>query len=154
MNELLSTRADWVINFCYLVTLAAPVVCFLSVRAVRRKQYRKHYRMQTALLAVCVLAVLALETHIRIAGGSGSLVAGSPYAGSPLFRGVAAVHIGGAVLTYVAWIWLVLVSRRAFGRTLPGAFSSTHKRVGWGVISGLSFTAVSATCVYYLGFVA
>ena len=153
MTQLISTRADVVVNFCYLVTVAAPIVCFWSVRLVRKKEFQKHCRVQTILLSVCVLAVLLLEGRIRMAGGAGALVAGSRYADTSVFRTVAAIHIGGAVLTYIAWIWLVVVSRRAFGRTLPGSFSPTHKRFGWAVITGLCFTTVSATFVYYMGFV-
>ncbi len=154
MNSLLSSRAGWVINGCYLVTLAAPVASLFSIRLVRRKEYAAHRRLQTILACVGVVAVLALETRIRLAGGSGALLRGSPHAGSEMFRVIAAVHIAVAVCTYAAWVWLLFASRRAFGKTLPGPFSRLHKRVGWGVISGLAFTAGSASVVYYLAFVA
>ena len=148
------TRADAIVNCVYLVTLMAPLVAFLSLRLVRKGQYDAHKRVQIVLLIVCVLAVGALETRIRLAGGSGSLLEGSPYAGSGLMRTVATIHIVGAVLTYAVWCVQVLASYRLHRSKLPGAFSPRHKIIGWVVIGGLCFTAFSATAVYTLAFVA
>jgi putative membrane protein len=150
---MLTTRADYIVNFCYVVTLIAPVVSLFGVRLVRRGNYLAHKRLQIALLTLCILAVFALEARIRMAGGSGSLLRGSPHAGSSLMRISAKVHIFGAIITYIAWIWLLIVSCRAFNKTLPGTFSKRHKQIGWAVIGGLIFTALSATVVYFLAFV-
>ena len=150
---MLGTRADIVVNLAYLVTLLAPFVAFLSLRLVRKGRHEAHKRAQTGLLTVCVLAVVALEIRIRVAGGSATLLEGSPYAGSDLMRVVAAVHILGAVVTYLVWCWLVFSSRRAHRSILPGPFSRKHKMAGKIVIAGLSFTTLSATAVYTFAFV-
>jgi putative membrane protein len=151
---MLGTRADPVIDLVYLVTLAAPLVAYLSLRLVRAGRQQAHRRLQTLLLTTCVLAVSALEIRIRLASGSGGLMQGSPYAGSRLFWAVTIVHILGAVATYVVWCWLVLASRRRHGTILPGPFSHRHKTAGLFVIGGLCFTTLSATAVYFLAFVA
>ena len=149
---MFGTRADAVVDFAYIVTVLAPLFAFLSVRLVRQGRQAAHMRVQTALLAVCALAVVALEIRIRVAGGAGKLVAGSPHAGSALMNAVAAVHICGAVATYLVWGWLVFLSRRRYRSLLPGAFSRKHKIAGRIVIGGLCFTTLSATAVYRLAF--
>lgn len=154
MPELFQTRANWILNVCYLVTILAPFVCYWSVRIVKRNDYAKHRKVQTILLATCVAAVLLLEVQIRVAGGSGALMGDGPYSGSSLFRTIATIHIIGAILTYVLWIWLLIASRRAYRRTLPGKFSKWHKWFGWATFLGLCFTTISATFVYYMAFVA
>jgi hypothetical protein len=148
------TRAGWIVDLTFLATLAAPPVVLLSLRLVRRGHHDAHRWLQTGLLAVCVLAVLALEVHIRLAGGSGAFVAASQLGRPGLVRAVLAVHIVGAVVTYAAWTWLAIASHRRFRRALPGSFSRRHRRIGRLVLAGLVFTALSAAAVYALTFVA
>ena len=149
---MFGTRADAVVDSAFIVTVLAPLVALLGVRLVRQGRQEAHKRLQSALLVVCALAVVALEIRIRVAGGSAKLVSSSPYAGSTLLNCVAGVHIAGAVSTYLVWFWLVLVSRRRFGSRLPGGFSHKHKIAGRIVIGGLCFTALSASAVYRLAF--
>jgi putative membrane protein len=151
---MLQSRADLIVNACFFVTLLAPVFATASIPMARQGRYESHRRIQTWLLGVCYVAVLALEIRIRLAGGSGRLLAGSPYAGTTLLATIATVHIGGAVATYLLWGWLLFASRKAFRKTLPGAFARSHRLCGWLIILGLWFTAVSASAVYYFAFVA
>ncbi|MHA3770988.1 hypothetical protein ACXR0O_05555 [Verrucomicrobiota bacterium sgz303538] len=151
---MFSSRADLIVNGCYLVTLLAAPAATYTVMLARQGRFELHKRLQTLLLAICYAAVLVLEIRIRVAGGSGALMQGSVYTGSGLLRTVATAHIAGAVVTYAIWGWLLFVSHRAFRRTLPGTFSKSHKRWGWSVLLGLWFTAVSATAVYWMVFVA
>jgi hypothetical protein len=151
---MFGTRADFIVDFAYLITLVAPLVAFYSLLLVRRGEQEAHRRAQLILFSVCVLAVVALEIRIRLAGGSGALLEGGPYGGSGLMRVVATVHIFGAVLTYVLWCWLVIASRRRHRSSLPGTFSRKHKITGRIVIGGLCFTTLSASVVYTLAFVA
>ena len=152
--DMLRTRADVVVNLAYLFTILAPLVAFFSLRLARRGRQDAHKRVQTLLLTACALAVVALEVRIRLAGGSGALLQGSPYAGSRLLFTAATIHILGAVATYLIWGWLVIISRWRYHKALPGGFSHRHKIAGWLVISGLCFTTLSATAVYFLTFVA
>jgi putative membrane protein len=151
---MFGTRAYFIVDFAYLVTLMAPLVAFFSLRLVRKGQHNAHKLIQTLLLTLAVLAVGALEIQIRIVGGADALTQDSPYAGSGLMRYTAAIHIFGAVMTYVVWVWLVIISRRLHRSALPGTFSRRHKTMGWIVICGLCFTTVSASAVYFLAFVA
>jgi hypothetical protein len=105
-------RIDAVATASYVVTLAAPVAAYLTFRRVRRGDRDGHRLAQTTLLVVCWIAVLALEVRIRLAGGSGELIADAPPAIQPWARGLLIVHVGVAVVTYLAWTWLAVASWR------------------------------------------
>jgi hypothetical protein len=150
---MFGTRADALVTAVYALQLIAPVVMWWSFRLVRGGRPEQHRRIQLALLGLCGAAVLALETRIRLSGGSGALTAGSALAGTPWFRIVFAVHVGGAVLTYVVWGVLAVMSHRRFRTALPGAFSARHRTVGKAVFGGLLFTAASATAMFVVDFV-
>jgi putative membrane protein len=151
---MFGTRAHVIVDLTFCVTLVAPALAFASMRLARGRQLELHRRIQLALLALCVAAVLALEIQIRLAGGSGALVQGSPFAETALMRTALWLHMGGAVLTYAVWGTLAGVSVARYRRVLPGRFSALHRRAGTGVFAGLCFTAVSAAVVYTLAFVA
>jgi len=120
MRNLLGTRADLVIVLVLAVQLAVPLVMGWSFRQARRQRFGIHRRVQLGLLALCFGAVIALEIHIRLAGGSGALVAGSPLAGTSLFRAVFSFHVGGALLTYLVWAALAWASTRRIRGHLAG----------------------------------
>lgn len=151
---MFGTRADLVVDLTFLATLMAPVVCWVSFRLTRARRHDVHRRIQTGLLVACFSSVIAFEVRIRLGGGSGTLLAGAPESVRGLAHTLLAVHITGAVVTYVAWLVLLVVSRRRYRSTLPGRFSRWHKRTGWTVFGGLCFTAASAIGMYVLAFVA
>jgi putative membrane protein len=140
-------------DIALVATLLAPLVVLVSLRLVRAGRHQAHRRTQIGLLLVCVASVLALETSIRLAGGSGAFLAQSAVDRPALLRAVLLVHIAGAVATYAAWTWLAVASHRRFGAALPGSFSRRHRRSGRLVFGGLCFTALSAAAVYGLVFV-
>src|SRR4051812_901564 len=98
---MFASRAPFILDVAYLVTLAAPAVALQGVRLARRRKFTRHRQLHQWLLAIAVLAVLAIEGQIRLAGGTSALLKGSPFAHSRLFNIVALVHIGVAVLTYL-----------------------------------------------------
>jgi putative membrane protein len=151
---MFGSRADLVVDLTLVTNVLAPVVALASFRFVRRRRHDVHRRVQLALLAVCVLAVVALEVRIRLAGGSGVFLGQSPAGWAKAGRALLGAHISAAVLTYIAWGWLAVTSSRRYEATLPGGFSRRHRRTGWLIFAGLCFNAVSATGMYVLAFVA
>lgn len=147
------TRADAFVNFTYLTTLIAPIAAFASFRLARARRHPVHRNLQLFLVGLCWVAVLVLETRIRLEGGSGSFIAQAPTALQRWARSLLLIHIGGAVITYLLWSGLAVVSFRRFRTRLPGDFSRLHRRLGLSVFAGLCFTAVSATGMYVLAFV-
>ncbi len=109
-------------------------------------------RLQMALWIIMLINLLLLEGPIRLSGGSGSLVAGSPYEGTALLSVLFVLHIVPAVATYLLWSGLVIVSYRRRGTPFLGSFSPRHKVVGKIVLGGLLWTAISACFVYCVTF--
>ncbi len=148
------SRADLLVDIVLVFNLVAPVWAYGAARLARRGDFVTHRRLQIALCVMLFVCLFSLEGSIRMHGGSGSLIAGSPYAGTALLKGVFIAHIGPAVITYIVWAWLTFTSYRRKDARLPGDFSATHRRLAYGVIAGLLWTAVSAVAVYYFGFLA
>ncbi|HEY5924582.1 MAG TPA: hypothetical protein VIV11_23045 [Kofleriaceae bacterium] len=147
-------RIDPIVTATYLVTLSAPLLVYRSFRLARAREHGRHRLVQTTLVIVCWLAVLALELRIRFGGGSGVFVDAAAPDLARWARRLLAIHIPIAVVTYAVWTWLVVTSRRRYASELPGRFSRRHRQLGLAVFGGLCFTAASATGMYVLAFVA
>ncbi|MBX2797773.1 MAG: hypothetical protein KTR31_08900 [Myxococcales bacterium] len=151
---MFGTRADAIVDGVLMINVLAPFIATFAARLARRGQHRQHMWVQLTLWAVLAVNVVVLEVHIRLSGGSGSLVGDSPYAGTTLLRGVFAAHILPAVATYLLWgglVWTTFVRRN---QPQLGGRASLHRTVGKVVIAGLVWTALSAGAVYYFGFAA
>jgi hypothetical protein len=146
-------RLDPVVTASYVVTLAAPVAAYVSIRLARARDHDRHRIVQAVLVAVAWVAVLGLELRIRFAGGSGAFIALAPPELSDWAHRLLNVHITVAVATYVVWTWLAVASWRRFELRLPGSFSRRHRQLGTAVFGGLCFTAASATGVFAVAFV-
>jgi hypothetical protein len=148
------TRADAFVNFTYAVTLLAPLAALFSFKLARARRHTQHRALQLGLVTLCWLAVLTLEARIRLEGGSGSFIRQAPEVLQPWGRRLLLVHISFAVATYGLWTGLALVSYRRFTTQLPGRFSRRHRTLGRVAFGGLCFTALSATGMYLIAFVA
>jgi hypothetical protein len=151
---IFGTRADLLVDSVLIFNCVAPVWAYVVGRMARSGDLDRHRKLQAILCAAGFVALFSLEGSIRLHGGSGSLIAGSPYAGSTLLKVIFLLHIGPAVATYLAWLWLTIKSWRTFKTDLPGSFSRRHKKVAWFVLGGLLWTAISALFVYGFGFAA
>lgn len=148
---MFGTRADLFLDVVLVITLATPFVMWWSLRFTRRGRWRTHRAIQLVWLVVCFTTVIAFETKLRLAGGSGSFIASSPYAG-PGLKALLLTHMSGAILTYLAWLVLAVLSLRRAARTLPGTFSRTHRRAGYAIFAGGIFNAVTAVFMYVFTF--
>ncbi len=134
-----------------IITLAAPFLVSYAIRFAKAGNYTAHKKIQNITFIICVLGVLVLEGLIRYSGGSGSLSGQSDHSGTSLFSTILIAHIIGAVLTYILWIYLILVSNNKFKKSLlPGSFSVHHKKLGIILFIGLVYTAVTALIVYLM----
>jgi len=147
-------RLDPVATSTYVMTLAAPVATYASIRLARSRDHDRHRLIQAVLLVMCWLSVVALEVRIRLAGGSGVFLDSAPAAISSWADRLRAVHITIAVATYALWTWLAVVSWQRYQTRLPGNFSRRHRTLGTVVLCGLCVTAIAATGMFALAFVA
>lgn len=133
-----------------LLTLFSPFGLYYGVKLAKKKDYVAHKKIQNIIFIICVLGVLSLEILIRYSGGSGSLASESNYYGTGFFTAILVSHILVAVLTYILWTVLIIMSNRKFQKTLPGNFSKNHKRTGLIIFGGLIYTAITALMVYLM----
>ncbi len=133
-----------------LLTFLSPFGVYYGVTLAKKNDYKTHRKIQKIIFFICVLGVLALEVLIRYSGGSGSLVSGSNYYGTSFFTITLVSHIFVAVLTYLLWTILIIISNIKFRKSLPGKFSKTHKKLGYIIFGGLIYTAVTALAVYLM----
>lgn len=148
----LGTRADWLVDIAFLTINLVPFIFLWSAR-LARAQSKKHPVVQGVVIVIVLLAVILFELDVRLSGGSGSLIANSPLAGSPYLTLLLVVHIGFALATYLGWAVLWVKSFRARDKALPGTFSARHKTFGRLIFAGTLVTALLVDLVYYLGFV-
>lgn len=137
-----------------ILSIFAPFIALYAVKLIRKKEYKKHIKIQKTLFWTCVIALIILEVQIRISGGSGSLVANSEYTGTAFFKYTLVAHIIGAVLTYIIWGVTIFVSNTKWKKrkTLPGKFTITHRKLGYITITGLFYTAITALMVCTMAF--
>ena len=150
----LGTRADVLIDaVIVVVALMLPVLGY-SWWLVRRGRYATHRRIQVVLAAALAVGVLALEVDVRASGGVEGLTQGSALTGTPLLRGLFAVHLAIAMAATVIWGGLVAYSVRRFDSPpRPNTFSRTHVRWGRRGMVAMLLTSVTGIAFYVLGFV-
>ncbi len=133
-----------------VITLFSPFGVYYAVKLAKKKDYNSHRVFQNTIFAICVLGVLALEMLIKSLGGSGSIASKSVYYDSPIFKYTLYSHIIVAILTYLIWTILIVVSNFAYRKKLPGKFSNFHKKTGYIIFGGLVYTAITALIVYVM----
>lgn len=133
-----------------IVTLFSPFGVYYGIKLARKKDYKSHRRVQNIIFFVCVAGVLALEGLINAAGGSGSLASESVYYDTRFFKYTLLSHIIVALLSYLLWFILILISNIVYRKSLPGKVSGFHKKTGIFIFGGLIYTAVTALIVYVM----
>jgi uncharacterized membrane protein YozB (DUF420 family) len=136
------------------LTTVSPFISLYAISFIKKGDNKKHIQIQRRLFFACIIALLVLESMIRFSGGSGSLVANSPYLDTPFFKLILPAHIIGAVLTYILWAIMIIRSNQKYKQAhLPGSFSASHKTLGKITTIGLFYTAFTALIVYLLTFI-
>ncbi|HTO14481.1 MAG TPA: DUF420 domain-containing protein [Edaphocola sp.] len=133
-----------------LLTLFSPFGVYYGIKIAKKKKFKKHRKIQNIIFAFCVVGVLALEGLIRSEGGSGSLASNSNYYDTKFFKTILYSHILIAVLSYLYWTVLIIISNIKFKKSLPGKLSTFHKTSGYIIFFGLVYTAVTALAIYMM----
>jgi hypothetical protein len=153
-------RGSLMLDVVFLAMFVVVPLLAASVYLVKwQGRYVLHKRLQLAMAAVLLVAVVLFEVDIRVNGWE-SRAAPSPYfdpqhkwtcpAGISLI-----VHLSFAVPTLLLWIYVVVQALRLFSRPpLPGPHSRAHARTGWAAAIGMLMTALTGWLFYWLAFVA
>lgn len=133
-----------------IITLFSPFGVYYGVKLAKKNDYKSHRRIQNIIFLICVIGVLALEGLVNSAGGSGSLASKSEYYNTAFFTITLTSHIIVAILSYLLWTVQIILSNLKFHKKLPGKFSKTHKKLGYTIFWGLTYTAITALLVYLM----
>jgi len=160
INGFLGSRGSLMLDVVAVAMLAIVPLLALSVYRVKfGRQYALHKKLQLAMAAVLLVAVLLFELDIRMNGWVERAV-GSPYFdlqnkwSCPAGIGLI-VHLCFAVPTLLLWILVVVQALRKFSRPpQPGPHSRWHARFGMTAAIGMLMTAVTGWVFYWLAFVA
>ena len=160
INGFLGSRGSLMLDVVAVAMLAIVPLLALSVYRVKfGRQYALHKKLQLAMAAVLLVAVLLFELDIRMNGWVERAV-GSPYFdlqnkwSCPAGIGLI-VHLCFAVPTLLLWILVVVQALRKFSRPpQPGPHSRWHARFGMTAAIGMQMTAVTGWVFYWLAFVA
>jgi putative membrane protein len=145
--------------------LVVPLLAISYYLVKLRRRYDLHKRLQLAMAAVLLVAVLLFELDIRINGWEQRAAGIPPGSGSPYYdpmhkwscpAGISLlIHLSFAVPTLVLWTVVVVQALRNFSRPpAPGAHSRWHAR--WATLAaiGMVLTAVTGWVFYWLAFIA
>ena len=152
-HGFLGTRADVLMDIILIAMLATPFVIGWAIRMARRLAYRQHRNLQTALLCVLWTAVVLFEADVRMSGGSKAYLAGSAMAGTRTFTGLLVVHIAVAVISFALWTWVVARAWRGRLPPTPELVGPYHRRMGYAIWAGVTFTSASGAVLYWWSFV-
>lgn len=155
IDGFLGTRASLGMDVVLVGLFATFPLLAWSVHLVRhRRDYAGHKRLQLAIVAALLAAIVVFEVDIRLLSDWKVRAAPSPF----WPRGVLValgVHLVFAVSTLVLWAWVVLEAWRRFPvPPQPGAHSARHRRMARLAAADLVLTAVTGTVFYWLAFVA
>ncbi len=147
-------RSDILIDAIVLATVLAVPILVYAIAMVRQGRIVLHRRIQLSLTWIFVIATIALEVDIRMAGGMDHFSKGGAYEGTALLRWVLYVHLAIAFANAVGWIAFPVWSSIAYRRgTLPGPSSATHRWYGKVCAVLCVLTAVTGVGLYVVGFV-
>lgn len=139
-----------IMTLVLFITLFSPFGVYYGIKLARKKDYKSHRRIQNIIFIVCVVGVLALEGLINSSGGSGSIASESAYYNTKFFKYTLFSHIIVAILSYLIWFVLIVISNISYRKSLPGKLSKFHKKTGIIIFGGLVYTAVTALIVYIM----
>jgi uncharacterized membrane protein YozB (DUF420 family) len=160
IDGFLGTRGSLMLDVVVVAMLVIVPLLAISVYRVKfRREYSIHKRLQLAMAAVLLVAVLLFELDLRVNGWVERAV-GSPYFdlqnkwSCPAGIGLI-VHLCFAVPTLLLWILVVVQALRKFSRPpQPGSHSRWHARWGMTAAIGMLLTAATGWIFYWLAFVA
>ena len=148
----LGTKAPFFMAFVTLIVALLPLLVGLAISLAKKRKYRLHARVQTAIFIVSVVVVGYFEYGVRLGGGYESFVKNTHVSHNYLLA-VLMIHIFIATLTLGIWVstlWRAYADSAQGG--LPGNYSKSHQKAGFRTFIGIVLTSLTGIWVYLLLF--
>lgn len=155
LDGFLGSRASLGMDVVLVGLFATLPLLAWSVHLVRnRRDYAGHKRMQLAIVAALVAAIVVFEIDIRLLSDWKVRAAPSPYWPGGVLASLG-IHLVFAVSTLVLWAWVVWEAWKRFpDPPAPGDHGPRHRFMARFAALDLILTAVTGTVFYWLAFVA
>jgi len=149
----LGTRAPFFMDFVMIIVALLPLLSLFAISLAKIKNYKLHGVSQSIIFVVSVIVVGYFEYGVRAGGGFNSFMEESQASHNYALY-VLIFHIIVATLTLIVWTKTLWIARKKIkDNTLPGVYSTTHKRAGQLTFIGIFLTAFTGMWVYLLLFV-
>ncbi len=149
----LGTRAPFFMDFVMIMVALLPLLVAVAILFAKKRHYHLHHVTQQVIFVVAVIVVGYFEYGVRAGGGYEGFVKGSSVSHDYAFW-VLIFHIIVAVIGFGIWVSTIVGARRnSKNNTLPGLYSSSHKKAGKRAFVWILLTALTGVWVYFLLFV-
>jgi len=149
----LGTKAPFFMDITTVLVALLPLLVAYAITLARKKAYRKHKRLQTAIFFFAVLVVGYFEYGVRRAGGFEAFLSDTTVSHGYL-KTVLGIHIVIALVTMGLWISTLLNAYKDERELmLPGLYSRAHKNAGLRTFWAITATSLTGIWVYLLLFV-
>ena len=155
LDGFLGTRASLGMDVVLVGLIATLPLLAWSIRLVsQRRDYAGHKRMQVAIVAALLAAIVVFEVDIRLLSDWKTRAAPSPFWPKGVLLALG-IHLVFAVSTLVLWAWVVWEAWKRFpDPPAPGTHGPRHRAMARLAALDLLLTAVTGTIFYWLAFVA
>ena len=148
----LGTRAPFFMDFVMIMVALLPLLVAIAISFAKKRNYRLHGMTQTILFVIAVVVVGYFEYGVRAGGGYEGFVKGSSVSHNYAFY-VLMFHIVVAIIGFIIWTHTLVTARRdSKSHTLPGRYSSAHRKAGMRAFIWIVATAITGIWVYVLLF--
>jgi putative membrane protein len=149
----LGTRAPLFMDIVSVIVAALPFLIYGAITLAKKKNYSAHESVQKLLFITSVIVVGFFEYGVRMEGGYKNLMEGSSVSHDYLLY-VLVFHIIISVITLFLWVMTLYRAKRYKKQsTLPGLYSTSHKKDGQWTFIGIILTMLTGAWVYMLLFV-
>lgn len=157
-DGFLGSRASFMLDLVFLAMFAIVPVMIWSIRLVQfGKRYELHKRLQLAIAAILLVAVVAFEVDMRFFSKWEERAEASPFYSDTGWSAVSialVVHLAFAIPTTLLWIVVVARAWLAFpSPAKPAKHSIWHRRWGQFAAIGMFGTALTGWLFYGMAFV-
>lgn len=159
VNGFLGTRGSFMLDVVFLAMFLVVPALGVSIWLAKSGKLHLHKRLQLALGAVLLLAVVAFELDMRINGWEARAVPSPYFDANAKWQcpvGISLmVHLCFAIPTAILWVYTIAMAMRKFDHDLtPNAYNAQHRKLGWIAAIEMVGTAVTGWIFYYLAFIA
>ena len=152
-SGFLGTRAPFFMDFVMIMVALLPLLVAFAISLAKKENYNAHAFVQTTIFVVAVIVVGYFEYGVRVGGGFDGFIKGSSVSHDYAFY-VLIFHIIVATIGFGIWAHTLITARKDSNKkTLPGLYSSSHKKAGKRAFFWIVFTSMTGLWVYILLFI-